>query len=156
MHILCPPGSNTQSTSSVSPRNKQPRLIRAISSAMSSIWAYFSPTPPSELLHDEDQNQPVEHEHDVSIADMSPTPNSKGRGKRVECQMPIHLQSPGLYSSNRVSFPPYVCCTPWTVNAHYKLENKWVVVHTGLCHPQTIESCPFRLGVVLFLLFLAF
>ena len=42
----------------------------------------------------------------------------------VECQTPIHSQSPGLYSSNRVSFPPYTChtdpglCHPWTVDAY--------------------------------------
>jgi len=41
---------------------------------MSSIQAHFSPTratPPSEPLHDEDQNQPAEGERDASIADVS-------------------------------------------------------------------------------------
>ena len=38
---------------------------------MSSIRAHFSPTPPSELLHDKDQNQPAESEHNTSIADVS-------------------------------------------------------------------------------------
>ena len=53
------------------PKKQRPRLFRAISSALSSIRAHLSPTPPSEPLHVEDQNQPGEHERDASIADAS-------------------------------------------------------------------------------------
>jgi len=55
----------------VGPKKKRPRLFRAISSALSSIRAHLSPTPPSEPLHVEDQNQPGEGERDASIADTS-------------------------------------------------------------------------------------
>jgi hypothetical protein len=51
------------------PKKKRARLFRAISSALSSIQAHLSPTPPSEPLHVEDQNQPGEGECDTSIAD---------------------------------------------------------------------------------------